>query len=92
MDGRIAGWLDGWRDRGMGKGMDQRMDERTDGWVYEWFSGRVTQISAYIAHKDLAVRKIMHAMRTAYAKSRTRPRHVSNYTTRQKITEGTGVL
>ena len=44
------------------------------------YSGRVTQISAYITHKNLAVRKIMEAMRTAYAKSRIQSQHVSNYT------------
>ena len=34
----------------------------------------------YITHKNLAVCKIMEAMRTAYAKSRTRSQHVSSYT------------
>ena len=27
-----------------------------------------SQISVYVTHKNVAVRKIMHAMRTAYAK------------------------
>ena len=40
----------------------------------------LSQISAYTTHKNLAVRKIMEAMRTAYAKSGTRSQHVSNYT------------
>ena len=40
----------------------------------------LTQISAYGTHKNLAVRKIMEAMRTACAKSRIRSWRVSNYT------------
>ena len=40
----------------------------------------LTQISAYITHKNLTVRKIMEAMRKACAKSGTRSQHVSNYT------------
>ena len=39
-----------------------------------------TQISAYVTHKNLAVRKIMEAMRTAYAKNGTRSQHFSNKT------------
>ena len=39
-----------------------------------------SQISAYVTHKNLAVRKRMEAMRAAYAKSGTRSQHVSNYT------------
>ena len=39
-----------------------------------------THISAYGTHKNLAIRKIMETMRTAYAKSRIRSQHVSNYT------------
>ena len=42
----------------------------------------LTQISAYITHKSLTVRKTMEAMRTAYAKRRTQSQHVSNYGTR----------
>ena len=38
----------------------------------------LAQISAYIARKNLAVRKIMEAMRTAYAKKRDSSQHVSN--------------
>ena len=37
----------------------------------------LTQISAYITHENLAVRKIVEAMRTAYAKHGTRSQHVS---------------
>ena len=40
----------------------------------------LTQISAYITHKNLAIRKIMEAIRNAYAKSGIRSQHVSNYT------------
>ena len=40
----------------------------------------LTQISGYITHKNLAVRKIMEAMRTVYAKNGTQSQHVSNKT------------
>ena len=40
----------------------------------------LTHISAYSTHKNLAVYKIMEAMRTAYAKSGIQSQHVSNYT------------
>ena len=40
----------------------------------------LTQIFAYRTHKNLAVRKIMEVMRTAYTKSGNRSQHVSNYT------------
>ena len=39
-----------------------------------------THISAYITYTNLAVRRIIEAMHTAYAKSGTRFQHVSNYT------------
>ena len=38
----------------------------------------LTQISAYSTHKNLAVRKIIEVMRTAYAKSGIQSQHVSN--------------
>ena len=40
----------------------------------------LAQISAYRTHKNLAVRKIMEMMRTAYAKSGMQSQHVSNNT------------
>ena len=44
----------------------------------------LTQIAAYSTHKNqLAVRKIMEAMRTASAKSGIQSQHVSNYTWRK---------
>ena len=45
----------------------------------------LTQISAYSTHKYLAVRKIMEAVRTAYAKKKngTQSRHVPNKTWRK---------
>ena len=39
----------------------------------------LTHISACTTHKNLAVRKIMEAMRTAYTKSGTRSQRASNY-------------
>ena len=44
----------------------------------------LTQISAYIMHKNLAVRKIMEVMRTVYAKNGTWSQHVSNKTWRKR--------
>ena len=40
----------------------------------------LTQISAYITHKNRAVHKIMEAMHTAYAKVGAQSQHVSNCT------------
>ena len=40
----------------------------------------LTQISAYITHKNLALCKIMEMMHTSYTKCGTQSRHVSNYT------------
>ena len=39
----------------------------------------LTQISAYLTHKNLAICKIMDAMCTAYAKCRTQSEHISNW-------------
>ena len=47
----------------------------------------LTQISAYVLHKNLAVRKIMGAMHTAYAKSGTFQNSL-----RETITGGMQVL
>ena len=48
----------------------------------------LTQISAYITLKNLAVRKIVEAMRTAYTKGGTRSQHVSNYIWHVSILKG----
>ena len=40
----------------------------------------LTQISADITHKNLAVRRILGVMRTTHAKSGSRSQHVPNYT------------
>ena len=48
----------------------------------------LTPISAYIKHTNLAVRrKIMEAMRAAYAKNGIRSQHVSKQNMTQTITE-----
>ena len=52
----------------------------------------LTQISAYSTHKNLAVRKIMEAMRTAYARKRASVSTRLKQHKRQAIAEGTRVL
>ena len=44
----------------------------------------LTRTSAYITHKNLDVRKIMEAMRTAHAKNGTQVQHISNKTWRKR--------
>ena len=43
-------------------------------------AGALTQISAYITHKKMAIRKIVEAMGTAYAENGTWSQHIPNYT------------
>ena len=59
----------------------------------ERYSGGVNANFCVYPHKNLAVRKLMEAMRTAYAKSgRTRSKDVSNYHMKLTVTEGTRIL
>ena len=57
--------------------------------VWIWPAVALTQISVYSTHTNLAVRKIMEAMRTAKRKKKngTRSQHVSNKNMAQTITE-----
>ena len=64
-----------WRNDGKHPVLQRRITGRP-GSIFD--SGQ--KMSAYVTHKNLAVRKRMEAMRAAHAKSGTRSQYVSNYT------------